>query len=74
MWYGYLKDEVAKRTEISELDSILGKKDEDDIDKESLGKYQDLFITILCIFIYLLLEWQAILTGIESAIILFGYL
>ena len=38
MWYQYLKDECTKRTDISELDSILGKSDETEIDKESLGK------------------------------------
>ena len=39
MWYTHLKDVVAEKTEISELDSILGKKDDDDMDKESIGNY-----------------------------------
>ncbi len=38
MWYDHLMLECIKRTEISELDSILGKKDEDDLDGETLGK------------------------------------
>ena len=39
MWYNHLKEIVAKKTEISELDSILGIKDDDDIEKETIGKF-----------------------------------
>jgi len=38
MWYQYLKEECTKRTDVSELDAILGKSDETELDKESLGK------------------------------------
>jgi len=37
MWNDHLKQIVSKKTEISELDSILGKKDDDDMDSESIG-------------------------------------
>ena len=37
MWHDHLKEVVHKKTEISDLDSILGKKDDDD-DGESIGK------------------------------------
>ena len=46
MWYTHLKDVVSKKTEISELDSILGKKDDDDMDKESIGKYARIQVLI----------------------------
>ncbi len=38
MWYEYLKAECTKRTNVSDLDAILGKNDENELDKESLGK------------------------------------
>ena len=38
MWNDHLKKIVSKKTEISELDSILGKKDEEDADGETIGK------------------------------------
>ena len=38
MWNTHLKSIVANKTEISELDSILGKNDDDDMDEESIGK------------------------------------
>jgi hypothetical protein len=37
MWNNHLRRIVAKKTEISELDSILGKKDDDDGDSETIG-------------------------------------
>lgn len=37
MWYSHLKKVVEKKTEISELDTILGKKEEEDLDKETIG-------------------------------------
>ena len=37
MWHEHLMNECSKRTEISELDSILGKKDVAELDGESLG-------------------------------------
>lgn len=37
MWHAHLKEIVWKKTEISDLESILGKKDDDDIDRESVG-------------------------------------
>lgn len=45
MWYSHLRNVVAKKTEISELDTILGKKDDDDLDKETIGKQLNLFGT-----------------------------
>lgn len=36
MWHAHLKEIVWKKTEISDLESILGKKDDDDIDRESV--------------------------------------
>lgn len=38
MWHGHLMQECVKRTEISELDSILGKIDVAELDGETLGK------------------------------------
>ena len=38
IWYNHLKEIVAAKTQISELDSILGIKDDDEIDKETIGK------------------------------------
>jgi hypothetical protein len=37
MWYNDLKNQVAKKTEISELDSILGKKGDDETENDTLG-------------------------------------
>ena len=39
MWYEHLKQSVSKKTEISELDSILGKKGEEEVDTDSLGMF-----------------------------------
>ncbi|RNA03328.1 Zinc finger MYND domain-containing 12 [Brachionus plicatilis] len=36
MWHSHLEQVVGKKTEISELDTILGKKDDDEKDSESL--------------------------------------
>lgn len=38
MWYTHLREVVVKKTEISELDSILGKKEDDESEKETIGK------------------------------------
>ena len=38
MWYSHLKNQVAKKTEISELESILGKKGDDETEKEFEAK------------------------------------
>lgn len=38
MWHAHLRKVVIAKTEISELDSILGKKDDDDLEKETIGK------------------------------------
>jgi hypothetical protein len=38
MWHNHLKEIVSKKTQISELDSILGIKDDDDMDNETIGK------------------------------------
>ncbi|CAF0804158.1 unnamed protein product [Brachionus calyciflorus] len=40
MWHAHLRQVVNKKTEISELDTILGKKDEDDRDTETLDKFK----------------------------------
>ena len=37
MWYNHLKTEVIKKTELSDLDNILGKKDDDDAHGDSIG-------------------------------------
>lgn len=37
MWYSHLKRVVEIKTEISVLDTILGKKNDDDRESESLG-------------------------------------
>lgn len=37
MWYNHLKEIVTKKTQISELDSILGIKDDDDMEHETIG-------------------------------------
>lgn len=36
MWYTHLKAETAKRTEISELEAILGKKNDEDLGDDSI--------------------------------------
>ena len=38
MWKDHLRKTVISKTEISELDSILGKKDDDDIENETIGE------------------------------------
>ena len=38
MWHNHLKEVVYKKTEISDLDSILGKNDDQDVDSDSIGK------------------------------------
>ena len=47
MWNNHLKRIVAKKTEISELDSILGKKDDDDGDNEMIGKFGNFLILVI---------------------------
>lgn len=37
MWYTHLKEVVYKKTEISDLDSILGKRDDDDQERDFVG-------------------------------------
>lgn len=37
MWHSHLKEVVLKKTEISDLDSILGKNDDQDMDNDSIG-------------------------------------
>lgn len=44
MWHGHLRQTVMKKTEISELDSILGKIDDDDMEKETIGNHPICFI------------------------------
>jgi hypothetical protein len=39
MWYNHLKQVTLKKTEISELDTILGKKEEEEFDEDSLGNF-----------------------------------
>ena len=41
MWYSHLNRVVEIKTEISELDTILGKKDDDERESESLGNRFD---------------------------------
>jgi hypothetical protein len=47
MWFEHLKQVIHKKTEISDLDTILGKKDDDDSDGDSVGKYSYFFIHFL---------------------------
>jgi len=39
MWYNHLKQVTLKKTEISELDTILGKKEEEEFDEDSIGNF-----------------------------------
>lgn len=38
MWHEQLKQMVQKKTDISDLDTILGKKDDEDFDRDTIGK------------------------------------
>ena len=38
MWHEHLKGVIDEKTQISELDTILGKVEEDEVDKEVIGK------------------------------------
>lgn len=48
MWHSHLRSVVNSKTEISELDTILGKKDDDELEKETIGiiSYQKFFFFI----------------------------
>jgi hypothetical protein len=48
MWYNHLRKLVEGRTQISELDSILGIKDDDDMDKEMIGNVLWLLFFFVC--------------------------
>lgn len=38
MWHEHLKGVINEKTQISELDTILGKVEEEEVDKEVIGK------------------------------------
>ena len=50
MWHEYLKEEVNKKTSISELDSILGKNNDLESDSDALGEFYFIFINEICKF------------------------
>ena len=55
MWNDHLKKIVSKKTEISELDSILGKKDEEEADSETIGK-SNVLIAFISLYQFLITE------------------
>ena len=44
MWHTQLKESIAKKTEISELESILGKKGDEEAESDILGLFFSFFL------------------------------